>query len=370
MRFEDSALSNDVLTYEVDSLKLSGSSFPTLGLKDNVTVPGWTLNGFAAAVDISNYNTTNFLAAYGVSTFSRMNFGITITRGAGNLGLKIFPAIFFTLFTGLLLMLLVLDEIGTRLQSIAGILLGLISLDLVYVTIVPSGNYLTLLDWIFDLSYFLVLGVIVDSVAIRHYHFVLLEKVEQIQSEVDIMKFHDRTDVIPLSKFLIKKRGATKSKFLSRFSSFFLGAEELDKMQRNSSDQLGIHHEPPKEENNQSETPKEGNEAEMKKEIEIKKEENLEFPGTESKQEIQEEKMEENRGSEIKITHNEKGEELMIVSEQLVKLKQKMKRNQDRQEGRLQKIEKIIFVSFTVAFFLIVLVLSLGYGLTDTTDKL
>jgi len=80
--------------------------------------------------------------------------------------------------------------------------------------------------------------------------------------------------------------------------------------------------------------------------------------------------MEENRGSEIKITHNEKGEELMIVSEQLVKLKQKMKRNQDRQEGRLQKIEKIIFVSFTVAFFLIVLVLSLGYGLTDTTDKL
>jgi len=90
---------------------------------------------------------------------------------------------------------------GTRIQSMAGVILGIIFLQLFFDSGVPSGDYLTLVDWLFNLTYLMSVVSLIECIAIRDFYQASLGSVEDITDEMALMKLR-KIDDAPLSKFL------------------------------------------------------------------------------------------------------------------------------------------------------------------------
>jgi len=93
------------------------------------------------------------------------------------------------------------DLMGTRIQSMAGVILGIIFLQLFFDAGVPSGDYLTLVDWLFNLTYLMSVVSLIECIAIRDFYQASLGNVEDINNEMALMKLK-KIDDAPLSKFL------------------------------------------------------------------------------------------------------------------------------------------------------------------------
>jgi len=90
---------------------------------------------------------------------------------------------------------------GTRIQSMAGVILGIIFLQLFFDSGVPSGDYLTLVDWLFNLTYLMSVVTLIECIAIRDYYAKSLGSVDDINNEMALMKLR-KIDDAPLSRLL------------------------------------------------------------------------------------------------------------------------------------------------------------------------
>jgi len=90
---------------------------------------------------------------------------------------------------------------GTRIQSMAGVIVGIIFLQLFFDSGVPSGDYLTLVDWLFNLTYLMSVVSLTECIVIYDYYQGALGAADDINDEMALMKLR-KIDDAPLSSFL------------------------------------------------------------------------------------------------------------------------------------------------------------------------
>jgi len=203
-QIEDNIYGRSYLIYKKDDLlaQIFGQTFGTAGIKNGTTIPGWEIGTTLLQKEaVANYNTTDFLQAYANTAFSNYRFGVTITRGLDVYTLKVIPPVFFAIFTGFLLFLFDADLMGTRIQSMAGVIVGIIFLQLFFDSGVPSGDYLTLVDWLFNLTYLMSVVSLTECIVIYDYYQGALGAADDINDEMALMKLR-KIDDAPLSSFL------------------------------------------------------------------------------------------------------------------------------------------------------------------------
>jgi len=201
------------LRYQKDVLtsKINGVSYPATGLKQNLTISAWNLaSGVLERESQSFYNTSDFEVAYQNNAYSNYRFGVIIRRGTQVYGAKVIPPVFFATMTGFLLLLFDIDMVGSRLQSMGGVIIGIIFLQLFFDGGIPVTDTLTLVDWLFNITYLLSIGCFVETVGIRDYYFSKLNVVDDILDEMSLLKTK-RDDEPPLSELLKPKKKKKKA---------------------------------------------------------------------------------------------------------------------------------------------------------------
>jgi len=94
---------------------------------------------------------------------------------------------------------------GTRIQSMAGVIVGIIFLQLFFDSGVPSGDYLTLVDWLFNLTYLMSVVSLTECIVIYDYYQGALGAADDINDEMALMKLR-KIDDAPLSSFFEASR--------------------------------------------------------------------------------------------------------------------------------------------------------------------
>ena len=145
----------------------------------------------------SNYYTSNFALVYGDTIYSRYSFGVEISRGFSIYLLKILPPICITFLslshvhilvivlciTGMILLLDV-EAMDTRIATAVGALLTAVFLQLTFSGDLPMVDYMTLMDWLFNWTYFLILMIIIECIAIRKYYVRLMLEGQSLKDDV------------------------------------------------------------------------------------------------------------------------------------------------------------------------------------------
>jgi len=124
-----------------------------------------------------------------------------------------------------LCLLLDVESMDSRIQVISGIILGEIFLQLFFESGVASGGYLTLVDWLFNLTYLMSVAILVECIIVRQWHYHKTNVVESYEEEIRILKYvHD--EVAPTSKHLRQKqKKEKKSNPIKSFIARLLGEE-------------------------------------------------------------------------------------------------------------------------------------------------
>eukprot|EP01124_Arcella_intermedia_P005646 TRINITY_DN1333_c0_g1_i1.p1 TRINITY_DN1333_c0_g1~~TRINITY_DN1333_c0_g1_i1.p1 ORF type:complete len:380 (-),score=51.27 TRINITY_DN1333_c0_g1_i1:9-1148(-) len=145
-------------------------------------LPGWTVNSLVTRHSVKSYKTN-----WGqpnmpeVTYYSTLSLGATLSRPVSVFPLKILLPV---LIVEIVSFLGFFNEIGmsydTRMGTASGCLLAAIFLQLSFGDKLPRGiEYLTLMDWMFNISYLYILYVIIETIIVQNYD----RKVKQLKEE-------------------------------------------------------------------------------------------------------------------------------------------------------------------------------------------
>jgi len=148
---------------------------------DGIKMDGWKFKGFSQ-MELSINPSTDWGALEGDfvnSTWSKWKISMIIARLPSVYMLKVLPPVIITGGTTLLVLLLDYKEMGTRIATAIGGLFSLVFLQLgLAERLPPNLAYLTLTDWVFDLSLIIIFIVLLECVMI-HKHALRLEQEEE-----------------------------------------------------------------------------------------------------------------------------------------------------------------------------------------------
>eukprot|EP01114_Cavostelium_apophysatum_P017032 TRINITY_DN4968_c0_g1_i1.p1 TRINITY_DN4968_c0_g1~~TRINITY_DN4968_c0_g1_i1.p1 ORF type:complete len:290 (+),score=29.10 TRINITY_DN4968_c0_g1_i1:602-1471(+) len=161
-KFEDLVYTTAELVYVLDEDKS--------GFSESISFPGWSLRNSRTDIVTVHYGTT---MGYGgtVSDFSRFIMGLDINRGNSIFVFKALPPIIITVVLCGCILLLDFSSMDTRITTASGCFLALVFLQLTMASAqLPSSlDYLTMLDWLFMISYILSMLVCLECIVIKRY---------------------------------------------------------------------------------------------------------------------------------------------------------------------------------------------------------
>jgi len=187
IQFEDVYYSREYLVYAGDNV-FDKQYTNTSGLKDGTELSGWTITSFSQLESPAYYNSSNFQAAYGQSIYSNYRFQIKLSRGASFYILKVLPPVLFTVIISVCVLLLDIDSMDVRLGTTAGGMLAEIFLQLSFEGNLPNTDYLTLLDWVFDLTYLAILMIFFECIVLRKLYFERIFAEEKLKAQKKLHK--------------------------------------------------------------------------------------------------------------------------------------------------------------------------------------
>jgi len=187
LRFEDSIYGSDYLIYVRDKLIRDG--YGTAGIAKTSYLSGWTIKTFSEFETNPKYF-TNFGAAskfFAENSYSSYSFGVLITRGALVYILKALPPIVITLIITGLVFMMDIEAMDVRIGTAVSGLLTLVFLELTFSSKLPASlDYLTLVEWVFNLGYLLSLSLVVECIVIRKIYYRLLLQTENLKDEIQL----------------------------------------------------------------------------------------------------------------------------------------------------------------------------------------
>eukprot|EP01124_Arcella_intermedia_P021564 TRINITY_DN3037_c0_g1_i1.p1 TRINITY_DN3037_c0_g1~~TRINITY_DN3037_c0_g1_i1.p1 ORF type:complete len:392 (+),score=74.02 TRINITY_DN3037_c0_g1_i1:48-1178(+) len=171
--------------YEAKELEFRLDPQGGLSISDEVrhVLPGWSVDSVVSKPYIKPYRTNWGLSdTPEVTYFSTLSLGVVISRPVSVFPLKILLPV---LIVEIVSFLGFLNEIGmtydTRMGTASGCLLAAIFLQLSFGDKLPRGiEYLTLMDWMFNISYLFILYVIIETIVVQNYD----RKVKFLQEEL------------------------------------------------------------------------------------------------------------------------------------------------------------------------------------------
>jgi len=171
--------------YEAKDLEFRLDPLGGLSISDEVrhVLPGWSVDSLVSKPSIKPYRTNWGLPdTPEVTYFSTLSLGVVISRPVSVFPLKILLPV---LIVEIVSFLGFLNEIGmtydTRMGTASGCLLAAIFLQLSFGDKLPRGiEYLTLMDWMFNISYLFILYVIIETIVVQNYD----RKVKFLQEEL------------------------------------------------------------------------------------------------------------------------------------------------------------------------------------------
>jgi hypothetical protein len=185
MEFEDNLLSKTSLVYIKDDVITD--DFPASGHSDTLLLPGWNVGEFNESEQDSKYSSGSFLKIYGASVFSNYKFSLEISRGPEVYLFKILPPIMITLAVSGLMFLLDMEAMDVRLATGVSGLLTLVFLQLSFAGNLPNAvDYLTVMDWIFNIGYLFTLIVIVECISVRKIYYRLLLSNQAVKDDITL----------------------------------------------------------------------------------------------------------------------------------------------------------------------------------------
>jgi len=167
------------------------------GFSGKVQITGWFVGNFFEEERASNYS-TNFGAnqfIYAASVYSNYRFGVTLSRGAAVYILKLLPPFGITLFITGIVFLMDVEALDVRIATSVGGLLTLVFLQLQFsAQLPPAINYLTLMDWVFNLGFFLTVITVIECIVIRRLYYRLIDKTETLKAHLELTQFFFRQE--------------------------------------------------------------------------------------------------------------------------------------------------------------------------------
>eukprot|EP01124_Arcella_intermedia_P007914 TRINITY_DN14904_c0_g1_i1.p1 TRINITY_DN14904_c0_g1~~TRINITY_DN14904_c0_g1_i1.p1 ORF type:complete len:389 (-),score=62.45 TRINITY_DN14904_c0_g1_i1:31-1068(-) len=157
----------------------------TISEEMNHVLPGWSVNSMITRTSIKPYKTNwGQTDMPPVTYYATLTVGVDITRPTSVFPLKILLPV---LIVEIVSFLGFLNEIGlsydTRMATASGCLLGAIFLQLSFGDKLPRGiEYLTLMDWMFNISYLYILYVIIETIVVQNFD----KKVKRLKEEIQV----------------------------------------------------------------------------------------------------------------------------------------------------------------------------------------
>ena len=133
------------------------------GVSENFQIPGWQMAGWMAETFKHSYG-TNFGEAGQASDYSVALFQIVVRRPASFFVTKLFLPLLIVVIAALVALFVHPRAIDARLALPLGSLLSAVFLQKSYTDTLPDLGYLILMDWIYLLSYPLILVVLIRAV--------------------------------------------------------------------------------------------------------------------------------------------------------------------------------------------------------------
>lgn len=185
-----------LLNFEHGTMDISEFEFvadsPNSGFSENIILPGWDISDYVDQVSRNTYksnfgdignklNTTKNKR----SVYSRYSAGISITRGTNFFVFKTLPPIIIVVVVCCLVLLLDLESMETRIATGTAGILAQVFLQLSFTSaqLPKSLDYLTLIDWLFLISYVAIFMIIVECIFIHRYFYALVVEIERIEKE-------------------------------------------------------------------------------------------------------------------------------------------------------------------------------------------
>lgn len=187
IKFEDNLYSRNFVKYVKDDLVFEGDK--ASGISDDAYLPGWTISNFKEEEKNSQYKTnwgaeTRF---YSADAYSSYIFSIKIDRGAAVYILKLLPPVLITLSICGIVFLMDVEALDVRIATAVGALLSLVFLQLSFSDKLPKSlDYMTLMDWIFDVGYVLTMSVVIECIVIRKIYYTYLDQAQELKENIQM----------------------------------------------------------------------------------------------------------------------------------------------------------------------------------------
>jgi len=197
IEFEDNTFPRSDLLYQRDDLVYSG--FSASGVSNFVQITGWSVIDFFEREQPSVYG-TDFGASdplYAASVYSNYRFGVILDRGPAVYLYKLLPPLVITSFITGIVFMMDIEAYDTRIAtSIAG-LLTLVFLQLQFSSQLPAAlNYLTLMDWVFNLGYFLTVATVIECIIVRRLYYRLIDETVTLKEHLELTEFTNPADLL------------------------------------------------------------------------------------------------------------------------------------------------------------------------------
>lgn len=156
--------------YDASELIYVADTISPASLGLDMRFPGWQISDVVHESLIIRHSSSWGITGYQNLAYSRYNLGFVIKRPVTVYLVKILPPILITQFVALGTFLIDVEYYDTRVATATGALLAEIFLQLSFGERLPRGiDYLTLMDLVFNISYFTILIVIVENIVVRYY---------------------------------------------------------------------------------------------------------------------------------------------------------------------------------------------------------
>jgi len=179
LTIEDDKYNSTLLKYAIDSNS-------SLAINENIknSLPGWEMKDIILINEDKIYNTNWGLPNdNNKSSYSTLSMGISIARPTKVYPLKILLPMIIVVFISFAGFWNNIDmTYDTRMATASGSLLASIFLQLTFGDKLPRGIDLTLMDWMFNLSYIFILYVIIITITLKNLE-KQLQQIEKIEKE-------------------------------------------------------------------------------------------------------------------------------------------------------------------------------------------
>jgi hypothetical protein len=187
------------------------------GMQDSVRLSGWKIQEFVQMEKISSYDSD-----FGTSSdtysgdYTQYKCGVKISRGVAVFAWRVLPPISITAFICIMVMLLDVEALDIRFATAVAGLTAEIFLQLTFSGLIPTTDYLTVMDHIFNLCYFIILLIMVESLVVRKFYYRLLFQEDIIKDEIRLQALGgahvtteevvDKLEVVKEKKERVKRR--------------------------------------------------------------------------------------------------------------------------------------------------------------------